>query len=1284
MVSRGIWRFSSARTRRGLTLLWVALFVCSLLLQYASIGVPTALAASGLKASTVQGFEIDGDLVSGDGASNPGSIPAALIDSLTNGDDWLDGASGSGVVDPANPPASTIIADPADSHSDNQFIGGAKELDTRTWGYTTGPITGKDDMKHVMAYAKFVGNSAYFYAGAERIINTGDTHIDFELNRKPFKTYSDGVSKPDRSVGDILISLEFSNGGSDPIVTVYKVTGVTNYASGQTVTVGSDIATSAAVHSATNFEDLAGSGFGYTVPSFEFAETSIDLSALGISTSCPGLSSGHIRTRAGGDVSSSQLKDTSAPFPIDLNNCGKLRIEKHADSASGALLGGATFTVDPNPLPGGSGKLTIEDNKGSDANNTDGVIDLDPVRPGDYTVCETVAPTGYNLASPACKDVTVPANGGFADATVKFADPRKTATTELSLQAASPTDGSLLHAGDAISLTVRETNTGESTLSNVHVNGTSSCASWTAASTKVGGGSFNGTLATGEAVDFSCSFNAPGDDFSWSATGHGKDELGDPASDKNETVEGGYDVLSPATELTLVSAPSKVHAGDSVTIVVKETNTGDGAISDVSVTGTGSCASWTAAANKNGGAGAFSGSLDAGQSVNFSCTFTAPADGSDISWTALGHGTDGLGGVVPADGEDEAGTIEVIKPATELTIVSAPTQLDAGDEVTLVVRETNTGDSTLTGVSVTGTGSCPTWTAAANKNDGAGAFSGSLQPGESVDFSCTFTPSADPTSWTALGHGTDELDTAAPADGESQNGSIDLLHPATTLTLVSAPTTVEHGASVTIAVRETNTGDVALTDVSVTGSATGGHCAAFVAEAGFDGTLDPGEHADFSCTFTAGTADISWSALGHGTYSLGAAPAANEDEAGRIDVLNPATTLTLVSENPDPVVEHGSTTITVRETNTGDSALSNVHVTALDGDSRCADGDWQPVDGSFDGTLDPGEHADFACTIADVGTDDVVWNALGHGTDALQNPAPDTNEDESGTVHVVNPNIDVVKTAGSSLGSQAADGTVYTTLDGSTVVYKYVVTTLDPDGLTAVSVSDDKCSPVAAVTNGGHNVGDTNANDTLEPGESWVFQCSATLTIADDGATVHNVATASGQPVVGGRVDETDDADVALRHPAATITKTVDDADHIVQNGDEVTYHLSVAVTGGPTDLTVTDDLPLGVAYVDGSASDGGTLSGETADGQNGTLTWHLSGVETGTIELTYRVTIVATGGTLENVATVCVPAFNDFDEACDQDTQNVVVPGISITKTDDDQDGIVGRGQTVTYTLHV
>ena len=143
-----------------------------------------------------------------------------------------------------------------------------------------------------MAHAKVVGNSAFAYMGAERIVNNGTMVVDFELNKKQFKVFpAGGPPKPDRTAGDLLISLEYSNGGSNPIVTIYAMANIQNFPSGQTVDFVkvSDATTLSAVHSATNFVDLANSGFGYTIPTFDFAEASIDLSKLGIATGLPRL-----------------------------------------------------------------------------------------------------------------------------------------------------------------------------------------------------------------------------------------------------------------------------------------------------------------------------------------------------------------------------------------------------------------------------------------------------------------------------------------------------------------------------------------------------------------------------------------------------------------------------------------------------------------------------------------------------------------------------------------------------------------------------------------------------------------------------------------------------------------------------------------------------------------------------------------------------------------------------------------------------------------------------------
>jgi len=295
-----------------------------------------------------------------------------------------------------------------------------------------------------------------------------------------------------------------------------------------------------------------------------------------------------------------------------------------------------------------------------------------------------------------------------------------------------------------------------------------------------------------------------------------------------------------------------------------------------------------------------------------------------------------------------------------LALKSAPTSVEAGSTVTIVVTETNTDRNRVAYVKVTGTGGC------------AGGFtpaSVTLAPLASQDFTCTFTAAAGANAWTALGHGTDSLGNPAPATNESQSGSVNGVSAATTLTLKSAPTSVEAGSTVTIVVTETNTGNGPLTNVNVTG--TGG-CAGGFTPASV--TLAPLASQDFTCTFTAAAGANAWTALGHGTDSLGnPAPATNESQSGSVNGVSAATTLTLKSAPTS--VEAGSTvTIVVTETNTGNGTLTNVNVTGTGG---CAGG-FTPASV----TLVAGASQDFTCTFtAAAGAN--AWTALGHGTDQL-------------------------------------------------------------------------------------------------------------------------------------------------------------------------------------------------------------------------------------------------------------------------------------------------------------
>ena len=410
----------SARTRRGAAFTWTALFVLSIGLQYAVATAPApVIAASGLKAGTVAGFEVDGDLVGGNAASNPGSIPAALTAGLADAQDWIDGGGFGGLVDPADPPKSFIFRDAVDNPNSiagdatpdtSAYVGGNKEDDTRNWGYfnSAGP-NGKTDYRHVMAGVKVSGGNPFVFLGAERVDTSGTMVVDLELNQKPFKTWGDGVAKPDRSVNDLLISLEYSNGGSNPVVTLYRVSSIVSQnANGQVAAFSKigDQATINAVRSATNFVALANTQFpptpagpapaAYTVPAFAWAEASVNLAELNLPVTCLNFGQGSIRSRTGGSPDSSQLKDATKEFPLSVNTCAQVAIEKV--DKGGQHLAGASFEISPNPLvgaPAGS-TLAVTDNDAKDQDPRDGRILLGPCEPQVvYTVTETTAPAGY-------------------------------------------------------------------------------------------------------------------------------------------------------------------------------------------------------------------------------------------------------------------------------------------------------------------------------------------------------------------------------------------------------------------------------------------------------------------------------------------------------------------------------------------------------------------------------------------------------------------------------------------------------------------------------------------------------------------------------------------------------------------------------------------------------------------------------------------------------------------------------------------------------------------------
>ena len=177
-----------------------------------------------------------------------------------------------------------------------------------------------------------------------------------------------------------------------------------------------------------------------------------------------------------------------------------------------------------------------------------------------------------------------------------------------------------------------------------------------------------------------------------------------------------------------------------------------------------------------------------------------------------------------------------------------------------------------------------------------------------------------------------------------------------------------------------------------------------------------------------------------------------------------------------------------------------------------------------------------------------------------------------------------------------------------------------------------------------------------------------------DGET--EVASSDGTSVL---VDVTKDADIVctITNIAVDVSleKEHDETDGLVEPGDIIEYTLNVSVNvGSATNVVVTDTLPEGLTYVDGSAS----IEPDDVTGQ--TLTWNLGTVdeEDSPVTITYEASVDAdAAGLLENLA--CLDADQNPQEIC-TDTQ-LLVQNVVVTKTNGSE-GAVVPGTVVDFAL--
>ena len=159
-----------------------------------------------------------------------------------------------------------------------------------------------------------------------------------------------------------------------------------------------------------------------------------------------------------------------------------------------------------------------------------------------------------------------------------------------------------------------------------------------------------------------------------------------------------------------------------------------------------------------------------------------------------------------------------------------------------------------------------------------------------------------------------------------------------------------------------------------------------------------------------------------------------------------------------------------------------------------------------------------------------------------QDPLGATQTDQSSaTVRVINPGIEVVKSA-----------TPTTIYSGDGVIYNYTVRNTGNSTLNTVTISDNKCSPVLFVS------GDTNNNQQMETTELWTYRCTTSLTV-----DTTNTVTVNAKDESGGTVTDTDTAVVNVITPSITVDKQTTVT--AVASGTVVTYTYACLLYTSPS-----------------------------------------------------------------------------------------------------------------------
>src|SRR5262249_27280808 len=203
----------------------------------------------------------------------------------------------------------------------------------------------KSDLTRFYDSFELTNNNNFMYLAWERSNVLGSANMDFEISQAA----TPGLGNPgphtiNRTPGDLLVTFDFTNGGGTPTLALLKwvTSGPTSqceasnslpcWGNHETLN-GSD--SIGAVNNLDPVNDPLFPGspnYINPVPALQFGETAIDLTAAGVFPpgTCAAFGRPFLESRSPAAFTA-EVKDFVAPVPVNISNCGSIKIIKHPD-----------------------------------------------------------------------------------------------------------------------------------------------------------------------------------------------------------------------------------------------------------------------------------------------------------------------------------------------------------------------------------------------------------------------------------------------------------------------------------------------------------------------------------------------------------------------------------------------------------------------------------------------------------------------------------------------------------------------------------------------------------------------------------------------------------------------------------------------------------------------------------------------------------------------------------------------------------------------------------------